>query len=190
MERWLPVVGYEGLYEVSNLGRVRSLTRTVPGRWGFQRRTGKVLKQSPVGRKGAKYWSVGLARLGRTRTKKPHVLLLEAFVGPRPKGLQACHTNGDAFDNQLENLRWDTAGANQRDSVAHGTHRSAKKTRCTKGHKLSGENLRLSSTRGKRACKACLLARSRVFNVPSRDPQTEMDKAYVSLLLAPLGLSS
>lgn len=50
-----------------------------------------------------------------------HRLVLEAFVGPCPDGMEACHGDGDPDNNRLTNLRWDTRSANQMDSVRHGT---------------------------------------------------------------------
>lgn len=48
-------------------------------------------------------------------------LVLEAFVGPRPEGMFACHNNGDKTDDRLENLRWDTPRNNNLDAIKHGT---------------------------------------------------------------------
>ena len=50
-----------------------------------------------------------------------HVLVLEAFIGPRPPKYQACHNNGDTTDNRLQNLRWDTVSNNHMDKHRHGT---------------------------------------------------------------------
>lgn len=50
-----------------------------------------------------------------------HALVLTAFVGPRPDGMECCHNNGDAFDNRVNNLRWDTPKSNQADRLIHGT---------------------------------------------------------------------
>ncbi len=50
-----------------------------------------------------------------------HVLVLEAFVGPRPKGAFACHYDGDPTNNRLSNLRWDTWASNIADMRRHGT---------------------------------------------------------------------
>lgn len=50
-----------------------------------------------------------------------HHLVLNAFVGPRPDGTQACHNNGNKSDNRVSNLRWDTPSANHADQVIHGT---------------------------------------------------------------------
>jgi len=50
-----------------------------------------------------------------------HRLVLEAHVGPRPERLECCHGDGDATNNSLENLRWDTKRNNERDKEQHGT---------------------------------------------------------------------
>lgn len=68
------------------------------------------------------YLRVDLYRGGRHHWKLIHRLVLEAFIGPCPDGMEACHNNGDRTDNRLENLRWDTRSANQKDAVRHGTH--------------------------------------------------------------------
>jgi hypothetical protein len=74
---------------------------------------------------------------GKTRRQEyVHTLVLEAFIGPRPEGMEACHFPiRDAFNNDLRNLRWDTALANMQDMKAHGTGRRGEghyRTRLTK----------------------------------------------------------
>ena len=66
---------------------------------------------------GGKYLKVNIAN----RTKWIHVLVLEAFVGPRPDGHEACHNDGNTHNNDVSNLRWDTPANNQQDRVRHGT---------------------------------------------------------------------
>lgn len=58
---------------------------------------------------------------GTIKSVLGHVLVLEAFVGPRPLGMEACHDDNDGLNNALENLRWDTPVNNQRDRFKHGT---------------------------------------------------------------------
>ncbi|RFA24438.1 hypothetical protein CAI21_21690 [Alkalilimnicola ehrlichii] len=120
MEEWRPAAGFPG-YEVSSLGRVRSLDRVDSvGR----RRKGQILTNArrPLRTsKGGSYYRVRLRRNGRTEDAPIHVLVLESFVGPRPPGMHACHNDGDADNNALDNLRWDTPSSNQRDKVRHQT---------------------------------------------------------------------
>jgi hypothetical protein len=63
---------------------------------------------------------------GSKITKRVSRLILEAFVGPCPDGMEACHINGKRNHNHIYNLRWDTPSNNQKDAVKHGTHVSFK----------------------------------------------------------------
>ncbi|MFV8317080.1 NUMOD4 motif-containing HNH endonuclease [Mycobacterium sp. 23] len=157
IENWKPVPEWEKLYEVSDLGNVRSLDRWVRnGGGGFLYR-GRLLQPS-VGKRG--YLVVGLSD-GAARTRagvKVHRLVLAAFVGPLPDGMMGLHQNGNKLDNRLTNLRYGTNADNQYDSMRHGTHPWASKTHCPAGHEYSAENL-VVSTRGDgrefRACRTC-----------------------------------
>ena len=77
---------------------------------------------------------VDLSRGGVKRRHSVHRLVLHAFVGPCPDGMEACHNNGDAADNRLKILRWDTRSENAKDRFRHGAspvgegHHSAKLT--------------------------------------------------------------
>lgn len=118
-EMWKPIDGYE-FHEVSSAGRIRSVDHIEPGgRYpGRQRRKGRVLKPYKAGR-GAGHLAV---RLGlREPTVYVHRLVLEAFVGPCPVGMEACHNDGNRKNNRVDNLRWDTRKENAADSVRHGT---------------------------------------------------------------------
>lgn len=122
-EEWRPVVGYEGQYEVSSLGRVRSLDREIEiyqkNRYLVQRRRGNFLKLS-ISAVGA-YRRVTLQRDGKGRLKQVHRLVLEAFIGPPGHGEQAAHNDGDSSNNAAGNLRWATPAGNVHDRFAHGT---------------------------------------------------------------------
>lgn len=159
-ERWLPVVGYEGFYEVSDEGRVRSLRRSVPAKNGrMQVVPGGVLKQSKLG--NTPYLKVALCRDRTQTTRSVHSLVLEAFVGPRPEGMEACHGFGGQQDNRLVNLRWDTLSENNYDMVRMGRHWAANKSACPLGHALRAPNLtKHSASKGHRTCLACSRARA------------------------------
>lgn len=118
MEVFKSVVGYEGLYEVSNLGRVKSL---VP----HNRRQFDFLKQSDSGKAN----TICLFKEGKKKTINVHRLVLEAFIGTRPKGLECCHNDGNYKNNHIDNLRWDTHLSNTRDTINHG------KFVCTQGER-------------------------------------------------------
>ena len=122
-ERWADVVGYEGLYMVSDMGRVLSMPKKCRSR-GVGRlhaRPAKMLA-CPIDVAGAGYRFVGLSRDSRVKKQNVHVLVLEAFVGPRPgRNYDACHEDGDRTNAKLSNLRWDTKKGNQADALRHGT---------------------------------------------------------------------
>lgn len=159
MTNWLPVPGWEGNYEVSDEGDVRSLDRVVTLPNGQKRSyKGKLLKPT-VNRLG--YPMVVLSRPGEQRTMKVHRLVLTAFVGPCPDGMEACHNNGDRGDARLENLRWDTHSNNQYDRRRHGTDHQANKTHCPQGHEYTPENTRVIPSRPTaRYCRQCHKERS------------------------------
>ena len=96
--------GYEGQYEVSNQGNVRTFRRGAKGR---------LLKP---GRMPRGHLSVAL---GRGNSQCVHKLVLLAFVGAAPDKHECCHNNGNPADNRLENLRWGTRSENNIDAVVH-----------------------------------------------------------------------
>lgn len=120
MEEWRPVMGYEGLYSVSNTGRVRSEPRIARHHTGApSRRPGKVLKLLPDGRG---YLQVGLSRDGKVRITKVAHMVAAAFIGVRPAGQEVCHNDGDSRNNAAGNLRYGTPLSNAADRRVHGTH--------------------------------------------------------------------
>lgn len=117
-EEWCAIPGQEGRYEVSNLGRVRSLRRRGKSHGvGYDRPRPEPLVMrldtTPDG-----YRTVHLAGSPRRRV---HRLVLEAFVGPCPAGHEGSHLNGDRADNRLANLRWLIHVENETHKVLHGT---------------------------------------------------------------------
>ncbi len=120
-EEWRPVVGYEGQYEVSDLGRVRSLDRVVPRRkgdkvWPMKRR-GQLLRPGTM---KSGHLIVVLGSGAKTNALVHH-LVLKAFVGPRLPGHESLHGDGDPANNRPGNLRWGTRAENIQDSIRHGT---------------------------------------------------------------------
>jgi hypothetical protein len=117
-EVWIPALGYEGKYEVSDAGRVRSVDRYTTTRGKPFWRKGRVLKQS-INRDGYAY--VGIGRSSTAKLRLVHHVVLESFVGLRAKKQQCCHINGKRDDNRLANLKWGSASENQQHKVLHGT---------------------------------------------------------------------
>lgn len=121
-EEWRPVGGYEGLYEVSSLGRVRALfehRNLKPGRILALWRTST--NRGPT----AVRYRVSLSRAGKRRYPV-HLLVCEAFHGPRPtREHQAAHGDGDGLNNAASNLRWTLPPGNYDDMKRHGHHRAA-----------------------------------------------------------------
>lgn len=186
-ETWKPIPGYEGYYEVSDHGRVRSLDRVVNAGPRAKRRkaTGRIL--SP-GVDTCGYEKVQLSVDGRAKLRSVHHLVLEAFVGPRPHGWDGCHNDGNSRNNHRGNLRWDTRSENHRDAVRHGTYRNGgtDKTHCPRGHSLTQPNLVAATLRrGGRACRACARARTRAWYHGVSVTQEMFDDAYREILAAP-----
>ena len=156
-EQWLPVPGYEGKYEASSLGRIRSLDHYVNAGGGRQRiAKGRVLKPFP-----ANYYKVSLS--GR-RKCNVHTLVALAFLGPRPEGMEVCHNNGDRFDNRIENLRYDTHAENQLDVRRHGGRVYDRRKACFNGHEYIGDSFYEKPEPGgylRRVCRVCERERDR-----------------------------
>lgn len=140
-ESWLDVPDWLG-YQVSSLGRVRTLKGRSPRilagntrRWGYQ-------------------W-MHLFNDGRKRAIAVHTLVLLAFVGPRPEGMECRHLDGDPTNNRPTNLAWGTHTENNRDRVRHGTHHNAAKMKCDAGHDFTPENTYLRPDGKGRQCRTC-----------------------------------
>ena len=151
-EVWKSVPFFEGLYEVSDQGRVRSLDREITSRTG-KRWTlkGKIL--SLRGHQGG-YLKVNLHKSGEKHTRLVHQLVLETFKGSAPPEMESLHVNGVPGDNRLENLRWGTSRENGLDVVRHGRHVGKLKTHCKQGHPFDEINTYRKPS-GKRSCRAC-----------------------------------
>lgn len=138
-EVWKWVPGYEGHYAVSNQGRVRSHKdqTEVTGATVMPQR---VLKQrlNSNGRP-----CVNLHMDGEKKTHRVHRLVLEAFTGPPPSGMEASHLNGDPTDNRFENLMWETHAENERRKEGHGILNSGRHNPCAKLDAEAAKEIRL-----------------------------------------------
>lgn len=147
VEEWRAIPGRDGIYEVSDRGRVRSLDHVDP--WG-NHISGKLLAPYPDDH-GYLRVTLGADEYHTPRKiRRVHVIVLEAFVGPRPAGMYACHDNDIKDDNRLVNLRWASPSGNQHDSVKNGHHHWANLTCCPK----CGGAYRTRPS-GSRYCPAC-----------------------------------
>ena len=123
-EEWQNVPGYEGMYQVSDLGRVRSLDRVDTS---GKRRRGKAM--SPSVQAGGRYFEVHLSKGNRSRTWAVHQLVARAFFGPRPEGHEVCHGPKGSFDNSTTNLRYGSSKDNGQDMIRDGTATTLKVVR-------------------------------------------------------------
>lgn len=154
-EEWRPVVGFEGFYEVSNYGSVRSLDRQIgDGGRGSRLMRGRVISLQKNKKSGYLYAQI----CGRKMLA--HRLVLEAFVGRCPDGMECCHNDSDKTNNFVGNLRWDTRYNNVQDIRAAGTHWQTRKTHCPMGH-IYDATYTINGVRQTRVCRTCQNASSR-----------------------------
>ncbi len=105
-EEWRPVVGYEGLFKVSSLGRVKSFNK----------------KKILTGTKISGYYKVCLCKNKVCRVISIHTLVCTAFHGPKPSPKhEVAHWDGNPLNNRSDNLRWATKIENCADKIRHGT---------------------------------------------------------------------
>lgn len=140
------------LYQVSDHGEVKSPAGAILAkrldRDGYYMHT---IRRPGVRAEGERPWTV-----------KSHLLVLEAFVGPRPgPGYDGCHDDGTRDNNHISNLRWDTKSANAQDRIKHGRDYQLNKTHCPRNHELADWNNKAQHlAMGRRTCLVCGRARS------------------------------
>jgi uncharacterized protein (DUF433 family) len=111
-EQWRSVVGYEGLYGVSSLGRVRS------ERDDRNTYFGRILSPGTNGPSG--YLVVNLSRNNKQELRTVHGLVAEAFIGERPLGYEVNHRDGDKRNNADTNLEYVTSSRNKKHAAETG----------------------------------------------------------------------
>lgn len=159
-EEWRQIAGYPG-YLVSSHGRVVSTRR-----W-----RGQTNRELVGALTQHNYRSVQLCRQGdRPKRHLVHVLVAEAFLGPRPVDMpHTRHLDGDPLNNAVWNLLFGTASENAHDRVQHGTHNMARRTHCPLGHAYTEANTyRPAGRADRRACRTCRRERSRAHKTATR----------------------
>lgn len=118
-EEWMPFPEWEDYYEISDMGRVRSIRRAGIDRprFGVRFYGGGIVKQL-ISNNG--YPKVNLTKKGKRSQRNIHRIVLRAFRGEPEHGQYACHNNGIKLDCRLSNLRWDSAKGNKEDDRLHG----------------------------------------------------------------------
>lgn len=145
-ETWCDIKGYEGFYQVSNIGKVRSLTRTIMRSNGHSMvLKGRVMK-SFIGVRG--YFVVTLQKEGSAKTKYVHILIASLFIPNPDNKPEVNHKNGIRTDNRIINLEWTTRRENgthaflinRKTSIYPGVARDRKKKKWRASIQLLGKN--------------------------------------------------
>jgi hypothetical protein len=148
MEKWRTIEDFAGLYEVSDMGNVRSLSRKTLGRWGSMKTTpGRLLNpgKHPTG-----YIRVALSKQGKSQNKSVHRLVAEAFI-PNPDNKPCVnHKDSNRANNKAENLEWCTHFENSKHANDLGRLGAPRLEVCKNGHQRTPENITK-----KRSCKSC-----------------------------------
>jgi hypothetical protein len=113
-EEWKSIPGYEGLYEASSLGKIRSVDRTAWNGHKHHIAKGKILKVNYCGPMG--YGNVALCRNGKPKTFRVHALVALTFHGARPEGLHVGHKDANPRNNAKDNLEYMTIQENMHQS--------------------------------------------------------------------------
>lgn len=171
MSEWVSLNGWEGAYEVSPRGYIRTVERT---RSNGRRYKSQLLKPaiSPAG-----YEVVSLQFNGTRKGYLLHRLMLDTFNGPHPADKPyGLHSDGNPRNNHLENLRWGSNSENVQDAIKHGRNHNLNTTHCPEGHPYSTGNTGEAATPygTKRYCKSCKSSRSkarRARGLPPNDPR-------------------
>lgn len=183
MEEWRDIPGWEGYYQASSLGKIRSVDRVIVQSNGSTREfAGRVLKLHED-RNG--YIKVLLHRGKRKKNDYVHRLVMIAFKGPCPDGHEVCHNDGSRSNNCVANLRYGTRSENILEKQAHGTDFQRNKTHCPRGHlHCDKNNEKWSLKLGHDSCLSCSKARSisRGKDWTEETFQKESDKIYKAIM--------
>lgn len=178
MEQWKPIPGYEGYYEISNTGLVRSCARyVVKGNFAASFLAGKP-KPTVKGKNG--YMMAQLSKDGVNKTYSVHRLVLRAFIGDPPHKYEACHNNGIRDDNRLENLRWDTRVNNFKDREKHGNTAKGERNGCAKVDTETVKAILADTRSNRQIAKQYGLASVTVDRIKSRQSWAHIETDNIS----------
>lgn len=122
-EVWKDIPNYEGLYQASDFGQIKSFdaSQKINNKWGgitTRVINGSILKHIVIDG----YHYVNLYKNRKSRRYSVGGLILSSFIGPMPVGMERCHNDGVKSNNTLLNLRYDTHLENITDKIKHGTY--------------------------------------------------------------------
>jgi hypothetical protein len=175
-EEWRPVVGWEGLYEVSSRGRLRVLDRKMRTRKPgvFATHPGKIM--SPDYENNGNHGRVFLVHRDRSERTWIHRIVARAFIGePPPDKPLVLHWDDDPKNNNVENLRYGNTQDNVDDAIRNGVHPGSV-TQCPRGHKYTPDNL-IGTSAGNRRCRTCELESDRKRHFEKLDRGIPRDDA-------------
>lgn len=155
MTAWLPVPGYEGRYDVSDDGQVRSWLK-----WYREPNAPLPRLLTPSPNPDSGYPQVVLYKDRRGISKAVHQLVALAFIGPRPDGQEVRHLDGDATNATRTNLAYGTSTENEADKVRREL------THCSRGHELTEQNTYRRGNR--RECRRCAIDRATAWKRRNR----------------------
>lgn len=170
-ERWLPVPDFEGIYSVSDQGRVRSETRVLTRADGVIRTwSERMMRTTPDG-EGYPVVTLQDRSSGRYRKVRVHTLVAEVFIGPRPAGQEVLHWDGDRMNVWLTNLRYGTHAENGQDTTRYSTE-------CRNGHQRTLESTYIRRD-GTRQCLICMDDRNDARPRRTSRRRSPRQRAYV-----------
>lgn len=127
-EIWKDIKGYEGIYQVSNLGRIKSLARTIKYQ-NTERKVKEKIRKTFIGKQG--YEKVELSKYGINKKYNVHTIVAKTFLDKKCEKLEVNHINGIKTDNRVANLEWCTRSENELHAYRTGLAKNTKKQRET-----------------------------------------------------------
>ena len=129
-ELWKTINGYDGAYQASTLGRIRSIDRTITNCRSRKQSFKETILKPDYAPNG--YERICLSKNGKYKHNRVAKLIYETFMGPVPEGMEIDHINGDNRDNRLENLRVCTHKENCNNPITLARNRAANERRSQK----------------------------------------------------------